>query len=140
MRGLYTSVVLAGLAVPALCGAQALSARTPAVVALVCEGSVGSKPRIDAVAACNSFARAFSTSLGRPVVLTVPAAAAKAQERINLTFRQPRRGAIEAVAKGRLRGRELAQEPMAIDVMDRGLRQADVENLAQRMARSLASR
>lgn len=140
MRGMYKSVILASLAVPALCGPQALSARTPTAVALVCEGNVGSKPRIETAAACDSFVRAFTTSLGRPVVLAMPAAAAKTQERINLTFRQPRRDAIEAVAKGRLRGRDVLAGPIAIEVMDRALRQSDVDNLAQRMARALTSR
>jgi hypothetical protein len=143
VRGFRKASILVAAAAAALVGrpAEAASGQSSAAVALLCESAAGgAKARLDPAAACASFARIFSAALGRPVIVVTPAAFAKATEHIHLTIRHPRQDAVEAVAKGRLRGRDVVAGPIAIDVMDRALRQSDVDNLARRMARALTSR
>lgn len=116
-------------------------AAPPAAVDLPvsCVTTFKPKARLDGPAACEAARRVLAAALKRPVRL-VGLGKAGSSDHLVLSLETPRPHAVRIAARGKLRGRGAAYGPITMDVMDRPLRQADVERLIGTMAESLSGR
>ncbi|MFM5884678.1 MAG: hypothetical protein ACKOQ3_05005 [Novosphingobium sp.] len=132
--------ILILFACTALCAAAAgpAAARAPVpAVPLQCVIALKGKPAPTAADLCGAFARALSARTGRRIIVAAAGAALPPSDAVRLELGRPRGNALSAGLSGRIGGRKVLAGPLTIDVMDRALRQADVDKLAQTLAMSL---
>lgn len=106
---------------------------------LICQASFKPKACLDPAAACEAVRRALAAASKRKVRLTGSSAAGPS-DHLAVSLSMPRANAVLIAAKGKLHGRTVAYGPVALDVMDRPIGQADVERLAKTMAETVGGR